>query len=464
MASTVIDSELYAGAFGDDRMRAIFCDEAYVARLLEVEAALAAAEAEAGLIPREAAEEIGRQARAEQFTLAELRRGLDATAHSLVPLVRALAARCGGEAGRYVHWGATTQDIIDTANALRLRDAFAFVTGHLEDLLRLLVRRAAEEADTLMAGRTHGQHALPVTLGYKLAVWVWEVRRQLDRWAQAAPRVLVGNITGAVGTFAGFGGAGPRVERLALGRLGLGTPEICWHTARDRPAEVAALLTLTAGTLEKIAGEVYRLQSTEYGEVEEPFFAGKVGSSTMPHKRNPSLCEAVITSCRAARAEASMVFEAMAQEHERHSALWKTEWVALPNAFIFLGGALAKCCRIIAGLQVRREAMAENLERSRGAVMSEAVMLALGRFVGRGEAHDIVYEAGMRAFEQRRHLRACLEERPEVTAHLSAADLDRLFDYRRYTGAAVQLAREAGAAVAAGGRTGAAAADPGRRD
>lgn len=447
MASTVIESLLYSGTFTDVRMRTIFSDEAHIEHLLQVEAALAWAEARVGLIPRGAAEEIAKQARAEHFSLQRLRERVDATAHPLVPLVRALADRCEGDAGRFVHWGATTQDIIDTANALRLKEALAFVIGHLEETLASLAHLAEAEADTLMAGRTHGQHALPVTFGYKVAVWAWEVHRQLERWEQAKPRVLVGNITGAVGTFAGFGDHGAEVQRLTLQRLGLGVPEICWHTARDRPAEVAALLTLTAGTLEKIAGEVYRLQSTEYGEIEEPFFEGKVGSSTMPHKRNPSLCEAVMTCCRAVRAEASMVFEAMAQEHERHSALWKSEWVALPNAFILLSGALAKTCRILGGLQINRQQMQENLDRSRGAIMSEPVMLALGRSLGRGEAHDIVYEAAMKAFKERRHLRSCLEERTDVTARLSSEDLDELFDYRQYTGSASSLARGASSAL-----------------
>jgi 3-carboxy-cis,cis-muconate cycloisomerase len=447
MASTVIDSVLYSGTFADDAMRRIFSDEMYVKHLLQVEAAMAWAEAEVGLIPRSAAEEIARQARPELFSLQALREGLDATAHSLVPIVRALADRCGGDAGRYVHWGATTQDIIDTANALRLREAFALVTGRLDEILAALARIAGDEADVLIAGRTHGQHALPITFGYKVAVWAWEVVRQLERWEQAKPRVLVGNITGAVGTFAGFGDHGAEVQRLALERLGLGVPEICWHTARDRPAEVAALVTLTAGTLEKIAGEIYRLQSTEYGEVEEPFFQGKVGSSTMPHKRNPSLCEAVITCSRAARTEASMMFGAMAQEHERHSALWKVEWIALPNALILLAAGLAKCSRVLSGLRVNRRQMEANLDRSRGAIMSEAVMLALGRFIGRGQAHDIVYEAAIRAFEDGRHLRDVLADRADVTAHLSSEDLDRLFDYGRYTGAASALARAAAAAV-----------------
>lgn len=449
MASTVIDSVLYSGTFADDAMRRIFSDESYVEHLLQVEAALAWAEAEVGLIPRAAAEEIARQARPEHFSLQAMREGLDATAHSLVPLVRALAGRCRGDAGGYVHWGATTQDIIDTANALRLRQAFALVIGRLDEILAVLARIAGDEADTLVAGRTHGQHALPITFGYKAAVWAWEVVRQLERWEQAKSRVLVGNITGAVGTFAGFGDHGAEVQRLTLERVGLGVPEICWHTARDRPAEVASLVTLTAGTLEKIAGEIYRLQSTEYGEVEEPFFEGKVGSSTMPYKRNPSLCEAVITCARAVRAEASMVFAAMAQEHERHSALWKVEWVALPNALILLAGGLAKCGRVLSGLRVNRRRMETNLDRSRGAIMSEAVMLALGRSIGRGQAHDLVYEAGLRAFEEGRHLRDVLAERADVTAHLSPEDLDRLFDYRRYTGAASDLARNAAAAVRA---------------
>lgn len=447
MASTAIDSALLGGNFGDDRFRKVFADETLVRNLLLVEAALAKAEAELEIIPADAAREIAARCRPEDFPLEDLRRGMDETGHVLVPLLRKLTAACEGQAGGFVHWGATTQDILDTANVLRLKEAVALLLDDLRHIRSSLAALAGREAETLIAGRTHGQHALPTTFGYKAAVWAWEVDRQVERWEQAAPRVLVGNISGAVGSLAGFGELGLEVERLTLENLGLGLPEICWHTARDRSAEVAALLTLTAGTLEKIAGEIYRLQTTEYGELEEPFFAGKIGSSTMPHKRNPSACEAVITSAKAARAEASMVFEVMAQEHERQSSFWKTEWVGLPNAFVLVGGASAKLLKILAGLTVHRSRMEKNLDLSHGAMLSEAVMLRLGRFIGREKAHHVVYEASMRAFEENRPLRDCLKEVPEVTAHLPDAELDRLFNYRAYVGLAPQLARRTSVAL-----------------
>lgn len=454
MASTVIDSELLGGNFGDDRFRAVFSDEALVADLLRTEAALARAEARLGIIPAAAAEEIVAKCDPALYPLEQLRRGMEATGHVLVPLLRQLTAACAGDAGGYVHWGATTQDIVDTANMLRNKRAVALLVADLRAITATLAELAGREADTVIAGRTHGQHALPTTFGYKAAVWAWEMKRQVERWEQAAPRCLVGNLTGAVGSFAGFGERGPEVQRLALEELGLGVPEICWHTARDRSAEIAALLTLTAGTLEKIAGEIYRLQTTEYGEVEEPFFEGKVGSSTMPHKRNPSLCEAVLTACKAARAEASMVFEVMAQEHERQSSFWKTEWVGLPNAFILVGGAASKLIAVLKGLNVRRDRMARNLGLSHGLMLSEAVMLRLGRFVGRERAHQIVYQASMRAFEEDRPLGECLKEVPEVMAHLSEAELDRLLDARSYVGQAPVLARRAAEALGRAGTGG----------
>lgn len=450
MASTMIESALFERNFGDRQMREVFSDESLVRNLLRVEAALANAEARVGLIPEDAAKEISRRALQGEFPLDQLRKGIESAGHVMVPLVRALAAACEGDAGGYAHWGTTTQDVYDTACVLRYKDAFELVLERLYSLRGHLAVLAEREADTLMAGRTNGQHALPITFGYKVAVWCWEVHRQVERWEQAKPRILVGNITGAVGTFAGFGERGPEVQRLALGELGLGVPEICWHTARDRSAEMASLLVLAAGTVEKIAGEVYRLQSTEYGEVEEPFFAGKVGSSTMPHKRNPSLCFAVITATKAVRGEASMVFEAMAQEHERHSGIWRTEWVGLPNGFILLSGALAKLDQIVAGLKVNRGRMERNLELLRGAIMSEALMLELGKHVGRQRAHDLVYEASMRAFERDRSLRECLLEVPEVQEYLSEAELDRVFDYRSYLGLASELAREPAAAFLKG--------------
>ncbi|MCL8207466.1 MAG: adenylosuccinate lyase family protein [Actinomycetia bacterium] len=439
MAASLIESALFAGTYADPEMRRIFDDENLVRCLLAVEAALAEAEGELGLIPAEAAAEIARRAREETFSLEELGAEIGRTAHLLVPLVRALARRLG-PAGHYVHWGATTQDIMDTANMLRFREAVRRVTDLLQALREAAADLAGREADTVMAGRTHGQHALPITFGFKAAGWAWEFERQRVRWQEAAPRVLVGNLTGAVGTFAGFGPQGEDVQARALTKLGLGIPEMCWHAARDRIGELAALVVLTAGTAERVAQEVFRLASTDYGEVEEPFHHGKVGSSTMPHKRNPALAEAVLTSVRAARAEASMVFGAMAQEHERHSGLWKVEWVGLPHAFILLGNALAKLGDVLRGLRVDRAAMARNLRRTGGLILSEAVMLALGRRIGRDAAHDRVYEASMTAVESGRPFRDVLREDP-LFADWSEADWERVFDARRYLGLAPEIAR-----------------------
>ena len=442
MPSTAIESELFGGSFGNDEMKELFSDESLVACCLRVEAALSRAEAVVGLIPEEAAREISEKAsHPENFPVAAIRKGMEANAHSFVAIVNLLAAACSESAGGWVHWGATTQDIFDTANQLRHQAAFDFTLDYLRKIRNALAKRAEEEADTLMAARTHGQHALPTTFGYKLAVLCWEVNRQIARWEQAKPRVLVGNITGAVGTFAGFGGKGAEVQRLALEELGLGVPEICWHSSRDRMVEIASLFTTTSGTLEKIAAEVYRLATTEYGEVEEPFFTGKVGSSTMPHKRNNVICEAVISCGRAIRGEASILFDSQIQEHERHSGLWKTEWIAIPNCFIMLGSQLTKMLKVVSEMRVDRDRMKSNLDLLRGAIASEAVMLDLGQRVGRQRAHELVYTACMKSFEQKRPVKDCLLEEAEVAANLSSADLERLLDYRAYVGAAPQLAR-----------------------
>lgn len=447
MPSTAIESVLFGGSFGNDRMKELFSDESLVASCLQVEGALALAEAAVGLIPEEAAREISEKAsHPENFPATAIRKGMEANAHSFVAIVNLLAAACSESSGGWVHWGATTQDIFDTANQLRYRAAFDFVVDHLRQIRDALALRAEQEADTLMVARTHGNHAMPTTFGYKLAVLCWEVNRQIERWEQARPRVLAGNITGAVGTFAGFGGKGAEVQRIALEALGLGVPEICWHSSRDRTAEIGSLLTLTSGTLEKIAAEVYRLASTEYGEVEEPFFAGKIGSSTMPHKRNNVICEAVISCGRAIRAEASALFDCQIQEHERHSGLWKTEWIVMPDCFIMLGSQLAKILKVVSGMHIYRDRMRSNLDLLRGAIASEAVMLELGQRIGRQVAHELVYVACMESLEQKRPMKVCLLEKPEVAKHLSSADLDRLLDYRAYVGAAPELARAPAAA------------------
>ena len=371
MSSHFIDYQLFGDQFSTPEIRAVFDERRMLQLWLDVEAALAAAQADLHLIPREDAEAIARAARVENLDLPAIKRDLVVTAHPLVPVVRELA-RVAGAAGRWVHWGATTQDVIDTGMVLQLKAAHAILRRDLVTLTRELAVLAEKHRDTVMAGRTHAQQALPITFGFKVATWVAECLRQVERLDEVAPRLFVGELAGAVGTLAGFGPHGVAVQRRALERLGLGVPLIAWHASRDVITEFVTLLALLGGTLARIANEVVQLQRTEIMELEEPFAHGKVGSSTMPHKRNPA----------------------------------------------------------------HAERMRENLGRLGGLLLSEAVMLKLGETLGRNTAHDLVYEAAMAAVEGKGSFRERLLADPRVAAALSAAELDGLLEPTAYTGLA----------------------------
>src|SRR5206468_1660186 len=295
VASHFIDYQLIGDQISTPEMRAVFDERAMLQRWLDVEAALAAAQEELGLIPTGSAAAIARVAKVEALDLETVRRDLAVTAHPIVPIVRELA-RLAGEAGRWVHWGATTQDIMDTGMVLQLRAAHTILRRDLVALVLALADLAESHRDTVMAGRTHAQQALPITFGFKVATWTAECVRQVERLDDAAPRLFVGELGGAVGTLAGFGPQGEAVQRKALERLGLGVPPIAWHASRDTIAEFVSLLALIGGTLARIANEVVQLQRSEIMELEEPFAHGKVGSSTMPHKRNPTHAERIVAN------------------------------------------------------------------------------------------------------------------------------------------------------------------------
>lgn len=443
MGSHVIDSALLKDMFGTEEMRRIFSDENLLQKWLDVEAALAKAEAQLGVIPRYAADEITRKAHIRYLDIAEIKKGIDITHHYIVPTIRALQAVCEGDAGEYIHWGATTQDIMDTGFVLQLKEAYEVIFRDLRQVEAILLELTERHKGTIMAGRTHGQHALPITLGYKMAVWLREIRRHLQRLQECRPRLLVGQLAGAVGTMASFGGQAYAIQELTMRQLGLGVPDICWHTARDRLAEFLILVAMVAATLAKIANEVYELQKTEFTELEEPFTPGRVGSSTMPHKRNPFLCESVVVHARIIRYNAALMLEALVGEHERDSRGWKTEWVSVPESCVMLGAALRRTKLILQGLTVRPQRMRENLDLLHGLLLSEAVMLALGQKVGRQSAHDIVYEDSMAAYEHARPLMEVLLQDQRVTAHLSPAQIDRLLDPESYIGFAPQIAQRA---------------------
>jgi len=435
VASHFIDYQLFGDQFSTPEIRAVFDERKMLQLWLDVEAALAAAQADLHLIPPGDAEAIARAARVENLDLSAIKRDLAVTAHPIVPVVRELA-RVAGDAGRWVHWGATTQDVLDTGMVLQVKAAHAIIRRDLVTLTRELAVLAEKHRNTVMAGRTHGQQALPITFGFKVATWVAECLRQVERLDEAAPRLFVGELAGAVGTLAGFGPHGEAVQRRALERLGLGVPLIAWHASRDTITEFVTFLALLGGTLARIANEVVQLQRTEIMELEEPFAHGKVGSSTMPHKRNPAHAERIVAIARLLRGPATTALETTVAAHERDMSVGRAEWVLVPEAACLAAAALHWSLVVARGLRVNVERMRENLGRLGGLLLSEAVMLRLGETLGRNAAHDLVYEAAMAAVEGKGSFRELLLADPRAAGALGAAELDRLLEPTAYTGLA----------------------------
>lgn len=434
LGSHIIDSELFGDQYSSAEMRVVFSMESTLRGWISTEVALAKAEAELGIIPDEAAREIERKGRVERFDTAALKRGIDATWHPIVPFIREYEALCEDGYGEYLHWGATTQDIMDTATVLQIKQALKIVERDLLDIVSILSGLARKHAGTLMPGRTHGQHALPITFGYKVAVWAAEVMRHVERLDQLRPRVLTGNLNGAVGTMAYLGDAGPRVQEKAMEMLGLNSPEISWQVSRDRIAEVAHFLGMVGATLGKISKEIILLQKTEVAELEEPFATGKVGSSTMPQKRNPMTCEAVFAASTILKGQVGLGLDAMLQEHERDMGLWQVEWEFLPEVFMLAGGILLHMKEVLGDLQVREENMARNLERSEGLILAEAVMGKAAEILGRQEAHEIVYEVAMRSFESGEKFGEALKNTEALKGAIEPSEIDALLDPSAYVG------------------------------
>jgi 3-carboxy-cis,cis-muconate cycloisomerase len=438
MASNVLDSVLYRDAFGTPAMRAIFEDRELIRRYVEVEVALARAQARCGVIPSGAAEEIARTANADTLDFELLRQETDIVGYPILPLVHQLSKQCGASGG-FVHWGATTQDIMDTAVVLQLRDALDLVEVEVNRLRDTLVTLARKYRDTPMAGRTHLQQALPVTFGYKVAVWLAMFDRHAQRLAQLRPRVLVGEFAGAAGTLASLGDKGLAVQEALMGELKLGVPAATWHVARDGFAETVNLLGLITGSLGKIATDVMIMASTEFAEVYEPFVKGRGASSTMPQKRNPISSELMLACAKSVRQQAGLMMDAMVQDFERATGPWHAEWIAIPDSFILSAGALNQANFMLGGLEVDTARMASNLDMSKGLIVAEAVMMGLAPYIGRQDAHDVVYAACRTVNERGGTLAGVLKARPEVASRLDPALIDRLTDPANYLGACPEM-------------------------
>ncbi len=438
MASTVLDSALYRDSFGAPAMRAIFEDAALLARYTEVEVALARAQGALGVIPAQAAKDIAAKCDASKLDLERLKKETETVGYPILPLVRQLAAQCG-EPGKFLHWGATTQDIMDTAVVLQVRDALALIEADLGALRAILARQAKRYRDTPMAGRTHLQQALPVTFGYKLAIWLSMIDRHAERLRELKPRVLVGQFAGAAGTLASLGDRGMDVQKAFVRELGLAQPAATWHAARDGLAEAVNFLGLVTGSLGKIAFDVMLMASTEVAEVAEPFVQGRGSSSTMPQKRNPISSELILAAAKAVRQHAGLMLDALVQDFERATGPWHAEWIALPEAFILTGGALHQAKFMLDGLIVDEARMRRNLDMTHGLIVAEAVMMGLAPHLGRNEAHDIVYDACRAVAEKGGSLAEALARVPEVTRHLDRKAIERLTDPANYLGAAQEM-------------------------
>lgn len=441
-SSTVIDSVLFRDAFGTPRMREVFSDRSLIAKYIEVEVALARAQACCGVIPAEAAQVIAREAVLDRIDFDHMREETDIVGYPILPLVHQLVAMCG-EAGRYVHWGATTQDIMDTANVLQVRDALNIVDADIRALRGILADLARKHRDTPMAGRTHLQQALPVTFGYKVAIWLAMFDRHQERLAQLRDRVLVVEFAGAAGTLASLGNVqgnkGFEVQAALADELELGVPATTWHVARDGFAESVNLLALVTGSLGKIALDIMIMASTEFAEVYEPFVKGRGASSTMPQKRNPISSELMLAAAKAVRQHAGLMVDAMVQDFERATGPWHAEWVALPESFVLTAGALHQAKFALGGLIVDDARMRHNLGISKGLIVAEAVMMGLAPAMGRQQAHDVVYDACRTVNESGGTLADALMALPAVTRHFDRTAIERLTDPANYLGLAPQM-------------------------
>ena len=425
-------------------MLKIFEEKNRIQKLLDVEAALALAHAEVGNISLKDAQKIAKMANTNYVKVERVKAIEKEIKHDIASLVRALSEVCG-PSGAYVHLGATSYDIVDTANALQLKEALGIIESRLTDFKAVLQKQAATHKETVMIGRTHGQHALPITLGFKFAVWGYEVNRHIERLEDCKKRVLVGKVSGAVGTQAGLGEHAEQIQQLVMNRLSLHSAEISTQIVqRDRYAELICAYAMIASSLENFATEIRELQRPEIGEVFEAFEASKqVGSSTMPHKQNPETCERVCGLARIVRSLANPALEDMVTWHERDLTQSSAERFILPESNILVDYLLSLMCNIVANVRVDKERMLQNLNLTQGRAMSESVMMALTKKgVNRQEAHELLRKLTIQSAAEKRDFKQILLTNKLVSSKLTEKEIDQALDPKNYLGTAVKQAEK----------------------
>lgn len=435
MASHVIDYLILGNNFSTSEMRAIWSEQNRLEKQVAVEVALAKAQGELGVIPCDTADAIVAKADASKLSIEQIAKQAAKAKHSLMSTINALQDQVG-DAGQFIHYGATTQDIVDTATVLQLKQSFAIIERDTK-LVACELKKLAKQYQYLpMVGRTHGMQALPTTFGFKLAVWLDEFVRHLQRLSEIKQRVLVGNISGAICTYAAMGELGVQVEARTLTLLDLNTPNIGWQAARDRFSEYASVIALISGTLGKMGNEFYNLMRTEINEVEEPFSDGKIGSTTMPHKRNPAALEGLASLTAPLLKSVALIHESMKVEHERDAMSWRAEWIALPEINLYLSSQLQTALAVLQGLKVNAERMLTNLTLQNGLLLSEKVMFEIGKRLGKQTAHRLVYQSAMQAFEQNKTFKAVLLADPILNKEFTEDELDSWLEPVNYVGLA----------------------------
>jgi 3-carboxy-cis,cis-muconate cycloisomerase len=439
MPTGTIDSAIFRDIFGNEAMRRVWSDENRIQKYLDFEAGLARAQARLKIIPQQACDEILRHVTVDQYDIDGLRKETERIGYPVLPVVAQLVKLCKDGLGEWCHWGATTQDITDSATVMQMRESFDLIEQDLDAISDALAALAQKYRDTPMAGRSNLQQAVPITFGYKCATYLAAFERHKQRLKQLRERVEVFEFGGAAGTLSSLGKDGLRTQVELAKELKLAQPEIAWHTVHDRFAEAGCFLGLVAGICGKIAFDVKLMMQTEVEEVYEPFHEGRGSSSTMPQKRNPISCVYITAQTGVIRTQVAALLNAMEQDHERSTGQWEIEWIVLPEIFVLTAGCLAQTRFLVSGLQVDEKKMRANLDITKGLIVSEAVMMGLGPHLGRQVAHDLVYDVCRQVVATGRPLAELLAENKEIAKHMSRAEIDKLCDPANYLGQAGEM-------------------------